>query len=105
MTLELYQNPVKMVGDVSTLGLKGHLCMLLYCWTDWSGLLQAGQYIPPFLFQESWFLFTLVLFMAGQSVLKYALLDNLAVEHDPILALRSFIYFFSMAQLTWTHRN
>ena len=56
-----------------------------------------------FLFQKSWFLFTLILFMAGQSVLKYAPLDNLAVEPDPILALRSFIYFFSMAQLIWTH--
>jgi len=56
-----------------------------------------------FLFRKSWFLFTLVLFIAGQSVLKYAHLDNLEVERDLIFALRSFIYFFSMTQLLWTH--
>ena len=56
-----------------------------------------------FSLQESWFLFTLVLFIAGQSILKYSHLDNLDLERDLVAALRLFIYVFSMTQLIWMH--
>merc|ERR1712159_856941 len=77
-----------------------HPILALLSDTVWGRVAQR-----TFLFRKSWFLFTLVLFIAGQSVLKYAHLDNLEVERDLILALRSFIYFFSMTTLIWTHMS
>merc|ERR1712070_128064 len=75
-----------------------HPILALLSDTVWGRVAQR-----TFLFRKSWFLFTLLLFIAGQSVLKYAHLDNLEAERDLILALRTFIYFFSMTALIWTH--
>jgi uncharacterized membrane protein YgcG len=59
-----------------------------------------------FLFRKSWFLFTLVVFIAGQSVLKHWTNgDSTKTERIMIFVLRVFIYCFSMVQLIFTHMN
>jgi hypothetical protein len=57
-----------------------------------------------FLYRKSWFLFTLVIFIAGQSILKH-LNDgeNSDVERDLVFGFRAFIYCCSMTQLLYTH--
>merc|ERR1711988_567433 len=57
-----------------------------------------------FLFRKSWFLFTLVVFIAGQSILKHLNSgENTAMERNMVFGFRAFIYTFSMTQLLWTH--
>jgi len=57
-----------------------------------------------FLFRKSWFLFTLVVFIAGQSILKH-LHDgeNTDTERVMLVSFRAFIYLFSMTELLYTH--
>jgi len=57
-----------------------------------------------FLYRKSWFLFTLLVFIAGQSILKHLNEgENGPLERNLIFGFRSFIYLFSMTQLLYTH--
>jgi len=56
-----------------------------------------------FLWRKSWFLTTLTIFIAGQAILKYSHLDNLATERLLVFLFRAFIYCFSMTQLLYVH--
>jgi uncharacterized membrane protein YgcG len=59
-----------------------------------------------FLFRKSWFLFTLVMFIAGQSVLKHWREgDKTYIERIMVFVLRVFIYCFSMVQLIFSHNK
>merc|ERR1711988_1274007 len=76
-----------------------HPILALLSDTVWGRLAQR-----TFLFRKSWFLFTLVVFIAGQSILKHLHGgENNATERNLIFGFRAFIYTFSMTQLLWTH--
>merc|ERR1719181_2241560 len=76
-----------------------HPILALLSDTVWGRLAQR-----TFLFRKSWFLFTLVVFIAGQSILKHWNEgENTAMERNMVFGFRAFIYTFSMTQLLWTH--
>jgi hypothetical protein len=67
--------------------------------TVWGRLAQR-----TFLFRKSWFLFTLLVFIGGQSILKRLNEGNHdATQRVFVFAFRTFIYVFSLTQLLWTH--
>jgi uncharacterized membrane protein YgcG len=76
-----------------------HPVLVLLSDTVWDGLARRA-----FLFRKSWFFFTLIVFIAGQSILKH-LHDgeNTKDERTAIFAFRCFIYLCSMVQLLYTH--
>merc|ERR1719171_3277216 len=76
-----------------------HPIIALLSDTVWGRLAQR-----TFLFRKSWFLFTLVVFISGQSILKHLNEgENTATERTLVFAFRAFIYTFSMTQLLYTH--
>merc|ERR1719379_2997739 len=76
-----------------------HPILALLSDTVWGRLAQR-----TFLFRKSWFLFTLVVFIGGQSILKHLNEgENSATERTLVFAFRAFIYTFSMTQLLWIH--
>jgi len=75
-----------------------HPILALLSDTVWGRLAQR-----TFLYRKSWFLFTLVVFISGQSILKYTNADNAEAERIAVLAFRAFIYVLSMTQLIYTH--
>jgi len=89
---------LKWVAKTNDPRLVCHPILALLSDTVWGRVAQR-----TFLFRKSWFLFTLAIFICGQSVLKYAHLDNLDVERALVFGFRAFIYFFSMTQLLYTH--
>jgi len=57
-----------------------------------------------FLFRKSWFFFTLLIFVGGQSILKHWSAGGKSEnERITIFAFRTFIYLCSLTQLLWTH--
>merc|ERR1719253_31305 len=76
-----------------------HPILALLSDTVWGRLAQR-----TFLFRKSWFLFTLVVFIAGQSILKHLNEgENTESERLLVFSFRAFIYTFSMTQLLYTH--
>jgi hypothetical protein len=56
-----------------------------------------------FLFRKTWFLFTMVIFISSQAVLKYIdAIPDLALRNT-VFAFRCFIYLLSMSQLIYFH--
>jgi hemoglobin-like flavoprotein len=57
-----------------------------------------------FMWRKSWFLFTLVIFIVAQSILKHMNPgDHTETERYLVFSFRAFLYFFSMTQLVYTH--
>merc|ERR1719440_2330123 len=57
-----------------------------------------------FLFGKSWFFFTLVVFIASQSILEHLNEgENGSLERNLVFACRAFIYILSMTQLLYSH--
>jgi len=57
-----------------------------------------------FLYRKSWFLLTLVIYIAGQSILKHLHDgDKTQAESYLVFAFRAFIFLLSMPQLLYTH--
>merc|ERR1719253_2598581 len=80
-------------------GLVCHPILALLSDTVWGRLAQR-----TFLFRKSWFLFTLLIFIGGQSILKHLHSgENGELERTLVFSFRTFIYTFSMTQLLWTH--
>merc|ERR1711988_434639 len=76
-----------------------HPILALLSDTVWGRLAQR-----TFLFRKSWFLFTLVVFIGGQSILKHLNEgENSQTERILVFSFRAFIYTFSMTQLLYTH--
>jgi hypothetical protein len=76
-----------------------HPVIVLLSDTVWGKV--AGQ---AFLYRRSWFLFTLVIFICGQSIMKHLHQgENDKVERIMVFVFRTFIYCFSMTQLLITH--
>jgi hemoglobin-like flavoprotein len=76
-----------------------HPLLVLLSDAVWSGLACRA-----FLFRKTWFLFTLSVFIAGQSILKHIHDgENTKAERIAIFAFRAFIYSFSLVQLLYTH--
>merc|ERR1719454_586478 len=77
-----------------------HPILALLSDTVWGRLAQR-----TFLYRKSWFLFTLCVFICGQSILKH--MNNGQkrdlVDRVLILSFRVFIYTLSMTQLLWAH--
>merc|ERR1712054_660768 len=76
-----------------------HPILALLSDTVWGRLAQR-----TFFYRKSWFLFTLVVFIGGQSILKHLNEgENNATERILVFSFRAFIYTFSMTQLLYTH--
>lgn len=57
-----------------------------------------------FMYRKSWLLFTLVVYITGQSIFKHLHEgEKTAVERYLIFSFRAFIYLLSMSQLMYTH--
>jgi hypothetical protein len=57
-----------------------------------------------FMYRKSWFLFTLVVFISGQSILKHWTDGEASdLQRQLIFAFRAFIYCFNLTQLMYTH--
>jgi len=78
-----------------------HPVLVLLSDTVWS-----KQAMRAFLYRKSWFLITLLVFIAGQSILKHLHDgDNNEGERIAVFAFRAFIYFLSMPQLLYVHAS
>merc|ERR1719158_65922 len=78
-----------------------HPIIALLSDTVWARLAQR-----TFLFRKSWFLFTLLVFIAGQSILKHLNEgENTELERNMVFGFRAFIYIFSLTQLLYTHTS
>mmetsp|Transcript_98483 Transcript_98483/g.153896 ORF Transcript_98483/g.153896 Transcript_98483/m.153896 type:complete len:1144 (-) Transcript_98483:100-3531(-) len=59
-----------------------------------------------FLHRKSWFLFTLLVFLAAQSILRHVNPDDKqSFDRNLVFALRIFIYGVSMTQMVYTHAH
>jgi hypothetical protein len=76
-----------------------HPVIVLLSDTVWGKV--AGQ---AFLYRKSWFLFTLAVFIAGQSIMKHLNKgEDIDIQRNLVFAFRAFIYCFNMTQLLWQH--
>jgi len=76
-----------------------HPVMVLLSDTVWSRVA-----CRTFLYRKSWFLLTLVVYIAGQSILKHLHDgDKTQAESYLVFAFRAFIFLLSMPQLLYTH--
>merc|ERR1719230_2308137 len=76
-----------------------HPVIVLLSDTVWS-----RQAMRAFMYRRSWFLLTLVVFIAGQSILKHLNEgENSATERILVFSFRTFIYSLSMTQLLYIH--
>merc|ERR1712151_61300 len=80
-----------------------HSTLTILADTVWNGI--AGR---QFLWRKSWFVFTLILFIVSQAVLKNISSegkteDEQQIQRDTVFGRRLFIYIFSMGQMIYVH--